>query len=384
MPLDEATRVRLGAGAAATPDELHALASDKSVTVRAALALNAATPGDTNAMLARDGDERVRALLARKLAVLAPTLSAGARTRLQQQTFDTLAALVDDEAVRVRATIAEVVKDLPNVPSDFIIRLARDAAPSVCDPVIRFSPLLTVDDLIALVADAPSAITRLAVARRAAIGTAVTDALAAGGTEDVLLALLMNSSAQIREATLDALVERSVDHPLWHEPLVRRPVLSPASLKTLSRIVADHLVADLAARGDLDAGAAAELRARVAGRMRKSPDPAAPDPPATKPTEDDLLQAARDGDAPKAAVILSLASGMPLPAVRRAATLRSGKALLSLAWKAGFSMKAGYAVQILLARLSPNVAIKPGPDGSFPLSVQEMSWQIDFLSGAES
>ena len=45
-------------------------------------------------------------------------------------------------------------------------------------------------------------------------------------------------------------------------------------------------------------------------------------------------------------------------------------------------MKTGHALEILLARLSPGVALKPGPGNSFPLSVQEMRWQIDFLSGA--
>jgi hypothetical protein len=74
---------------------------------------------------------------------------------------------------------------------------------------------------------------------------------------------------------------------------------------------------------------------------------------------------------------------MPLPTVRRAATLRSAKGVVSLTWKAGFSMKAGYALQILLARLAPGTALKPGPGNSFPLSVEEMCWQLDFLSGKE-
>ena len=105
--------------------------------------------------------------------------------------------------------------------------------------------------------------------------------------------------------------------------------------------------------------------------------------PGAKPTEADLLEAARDGDARKAVGILAAAAEVPLPAVHRAATLRSAKGLVSFAWKAGFSMKAGYAVQVLLARLSPGAALKPGPGNSFPLSVQEMCWQLDFLNGKE-
>lgn len=381
--LGEATRVRLSAQPDTAPDVLHALAEDASVTVRAALALNPATPTETNVTLAGDADERVRALVARKLALLVPALSAQAQSRLRQQTLDTLTALAEDEAVRVRAAIADAVKDLPEAPRAIILRLAHDAEMTVSEPVIRFSPLLTSDDLVSLVAAAPTSATAIAVARRPAIDAAVSDALAAGGTDDTVLALLLNGSAQIREATLDALVERSVDHPDWHGPLVNRPALSDPSVKLLSRIVADHLLEVLAARGDLDPAMAADLRERVRTRLRDRT--AAPEPAAQpgRPTEADLLTAARDGDARKAAVMLATASNVPLPAVRRAATLRSAKGLVSLAWKAGFSMHAGYAMQVLLAGLSPGAALKPGPGNSFPLSVQEMNWQVNFLRGEE-
>jgi hypothetical protein len=46
-------------------------------------------------------------------------------------------------------------------------------------------------------------------------------------------------------------------------------------------------------------------------------------------------------------------------------------------------MRTGYAMQVLLARLAPGTALKAGPGNSFPLSVQEMCWQLDFLSGKQ-
>jgi uncharacterized protein (DUF2336 family) len=351
--------------------------------VRASLAVNPATPPETNAVLAADADDRVRALLARKLGSLLPALSAGGQERLRQQTFDTLTALAADATVRVRAAIAEAVADLPEAPRAIILRLAHDAETLVCEPVIRFSPLLTTDDLVALVAAAPSSGTGVAVARRASIAVAVSDAIAAGGTDDAVLALLMNGSAQIREATLDALVERSIKHPDWHDPLIRRPTLSAQSARTLARIVADHMLEVLAARSDLQPALAADLRKRVAAHMQLVPETATPSAPGGKPTEADLLAAAREGDARKAAEMLAVAAGVPLQAVRRAATLRSAKGLVSLAWKAGFSMQAGYAMQVLLAGLTPGSLLKPGPGNSFPIAAQEMSWQVDFLSGKD-
>jgi hypothetical protein len=383
MQSDEAARVRLGAQPDAKPETLHALTDDASVTVRAALAMNPAADAETNAALARDGDERVRILLARKLSLLAPALSAAAQVRLRRETLATLTALAQDAAERVRAAIAEAVKDLPDAPRDIIMRLAHDEAVSVCEPVIRFSPLMTDADLLGLVAAAPSSGTRLAVARRPAIDAAVSDALAAGGTDDVILALLMNETAQIREATLDALVERAVDHPRWHDPLVRRPGLSERSVAALSGIVADHLLELLATRGDLAAPLAESLRERVVARL--SARPPTPDTiSVTKPKEAELLAVARQADAGRVAVLLAAAADLPLPVVRRAASLRSAKGIVSIAWKAGFSMQTAYALQIVLARLAPGTTLRAGPGNSFPLTVQEMCWQLKFLSGEDA
>jgi uncharacterized protein (DUF2336 family) len=394
-PGDEAARVRLGAGAGTQPEVLTELAKDPSLTVRAAVALNASAPAQVNRSLVHDGDERVRILLARKLAALAPGLSSVDQARLYQETWDTLRALVADEAVRVRAVIAEAVKELADAPRDLVRRLAADTESSVCEPVIRLSPLLTTEDLLALVAMAPSAGTVLAVARRADLPAAVSDAIAASADAVAIRALLANASAQIREATLDTLVARSVDHPDWHEPLVRRPVLPPRAARMLSEIVAACLLAELATRADLPADLAEELRRRVASRLvTPVPEPAAPSDATAEEAmqqaravaarggvaEEVMLEAARHGETRYSAALLALAADLPLSVVDRASSLRSAKGLVSLVWKAGFSMRVAVALQTLLARLAPDTVLNPGPGGSFPLAVEEMRWQLEFLS----
>jgi uncharacterized protein (DUF2336 family) len=155
--LDEAARVRLGAGTESDPDALIGLATDPSVTVRAAVALNGAAPGRVNELLAKDRDERVRILLARKLTALVPGLSQIEQAQLYQETWDTLNMLVADEAMRVRALIADAVKELPNAPHALIRQLAQDTELSVYEPVIRLSPLLSTGDLLALVTKPPAA-----------------------------------------------------------------------------------------------------------------------------------------------------------------------------------------------------------------------------------
>lgn len=390
----EAARVRLGASTATEPDVLRSLAGDPSVTVRVALALNPAAPPQVNETLAGDPDERARILLARKLTALAPSLSAADRAQLHRTTWATLTALVADEAVRVRATIADAVKDMPVAPRELILRLANDAAMSVSEPIVRLSPLLTTDDLLALLANAPASGTALAVAQRSHLDEDVSDAIAASAGSAEIRALLANPSAQIREATLDALIARSVEHTDWHEPLVRRPSLPPPAARILSEIVATHLLEVLATRADLAPALAEDLRRRLVARLQSdAKESAVRLEPTTEQAladahalarrgelaEEAVLDAARRGEARYAAALLAVAAGMSVSVVDRASSLRSAKGLVSLVWKAGFTMRVAVALQTLLAHLAPDAVLTGGSSGNFPLAVEEMRWQLEFL-----
>lgn len=302
--------------------------------------------------------------------------------------------MVEDEAVRVRGAIAEVLKDMPQAPRAMILQLAADAAGCVSEPVIRLSPLLTPADLLALLAQPPNPETAAAIARRPYLHESVSDAIAAAADSAAIAALLGNDSAAIREATLDALVERAVAHEEWHGPLVRRPKLSERSARALSEIVATHLLEVLASRADLPPGIAAELQQRLAERLEPATAPEArPDPQAAEQmlamaralrakgelTEIAILGASKRGDARMCAAMLATALELPLPTIERAATLRSAKGLVSLVWAAGFSMRLGAAVQPLLGKIAPNAVLRATPSGEFPLAPDEMRWQIDLL-----
>ncbi len=384
-PDDETRRVRLASGAA-PPETLALLGDDPSVTVRAAVALNRAAPADIDRRLAADVDERVRALLAGKVASLLPGLGAAERERAREQALATLAALVEDEAERVRAAIAAVVATMADVPHELILRLAHDMAVSVAEPVILLSPLLTVEDLLALIGGPPTAATLLAVARRPGLTEAVSDAIAATADATAIRLLLANPEAAIRELTLDALIAGAAAQETWHAPLVRRPVLSDKATRALSDIVCTELLGELAHRADLAPALAADLARRLAERLAAERGAAAgPEESRNEalaaggPTEQVLLAAVRRGDSPLAAACLATAAGVPLAVVERAVRLRSAKGLVSLLWRAGFSTDAAVPVQALLAGLPPGEVLAAGPAGSFPLGCDEMSWHVDLL-----
>jgi len=389
---NEAARVRLGAAPDTAPDILRSLASDPAVTVRAAVAMNPAAAGDVDMVLARDRDERVRTLLARKLASLVPGLADADRDALRERALATLHQLVSDEAVRVRQAIADVLKDMPQAPRSIILQLARDTATAVFDPVVRLSPLLGSDDLLALLGGAAGVEVAVSVAARPGLSEEVADAVAATSNVRAITALLSNSTAAIRESTLDMLAAAGKDYEDWHRPLVARPRLSARAARALSDYVATQLLDVLAGRADLPVATSRELRQRLEARLNPPPVATRRDPDieqamtealqlqaAGQLDEAALLAAIQRGEPRMATAILAVAANLPASAVDRAATLRSAKGLVSLVWKAGFTMHVAGPLQTLLARLNPAAILRPAPGAGFPLAVDEMRWQIDFL-----
>jgi uncharacterized protein (DUF2336 family) len=387
---DLAARVRLGANPATPSEVLSMLARDPAVTVRAAVALNEAASPGADQHLAIDADERVRMLLARKMLSLVPKMSLADQTRLREQTTAVLSMLVQDEAVRIRVLVADVLAELPGVPRTLIMALARDEAVPVSEPVLRLSPLLSPADLLALLNAPPHPAATSAIACRPNLPETVADAIAASADNAAIRALLANPSAAIRESTLDALIARAHQQPDWQEPLVRRPVLPEHAARALSEIVASHLLQVLVDRTDLQPGLAAELKQRLWARLVREGqvDGASTDEAMMlvvrrleargKLDEATLMETVRAGDARLAAGLLAVAAGVKLQMVDRAATLRSAKALVSLVWKAGFSMRVAGPVQSLLGHIAPShILVAVGDE--FPLGPDEMCWQLDLL-----
>ena len=399
MDAEEATRVRQGASASTSPDILRALATDPSVTVRASLALNPALPPQVTAVLANDTDARVRSIIGRNPANLTPGGTGPARDRVQQDAVANLTALVADASLRLRANIAGAVRDMADGPRDIILRLAHDPAVMVSEPVILFSPMLTAEDLVALVASGPPSATLRAVARRPRIDAAVSDAIVETSDTAAISALVANHTAQIRDATLEGLAAQSEEQAELQEPLLRRPHLPPRAARILSEIVASPLPEALAARTDVDPKLGRELRSAsdatrpslVQAAFGKADGLAADMTPqaafpharalrdAGRLDDQVILDALRRNATGAAAAMLAVKADVPLQVIERARTLRSAKAMVSLAWKAGLSMPTAVVLQAMLAGLSPDLVLRPAESGGFPLPVEELRLQLASL-----
>jgi len=375
------------------PEILYFLAEDSGPEVRRAVAANDATPVQAGLLLAGDPDIDVRSALAVWIGRLAPELDGKEDDRLGQVVNQVLDVLSGDGAARVRRILSEELKSCASAPPTVIERLARDEDETVACPILEHSPLLPDEVLLDIVAGLQGGAPLAAISRRTGLGPAVADAVIATDDRDAITALLSNSSAQIREETLDALTDRAEAVPAWHEPLVDRPCLSTRAVCRLSEFVADALLSDLERRRDIDAETAAGLAESVKRRLGG----AGPlfDEETREPAEDRakglletgrlderaILDALESGDRSLAIEGMALLADLPGTAVARTISMASAKGIVAVAWKAGLTMSAATRLQTGLCRLPPDEILKASSEDGFPLSEDEMLWQLEFLTG---
>lgn len=381
------------------PEILYFLAEDGDAEVRRAVAANAAAPHHTHLMLAKDGEVAVRSDLAIKVSRLLPGLSPAEHDKVRQSAHETLRTLARDQMTAVRQILAETLKDVAHAPADVIKTLAGDAESAVASPVLEFSPVLSDDDLIEIIRNGPAAGGLGAIARRQAVSEQVADAVAATDDSTAVAALLGNRGAQIREETLDRLIEQSSTNILWQSPLAARPKLSSAAASKLALVLADNLLEKFSKRTDLDAATLSAVKGAVHQRLTGGPaaaparkpmtssDPMRDDPPMDMIREmhaggrldaGTLTRALQSNDLLFTVGALVVRAGVDVGIVRRIVTEKNAKAIVALAWKAGLPMSVALLVQQKLARLAPSDLIRPVLGDAFPMGEDEMAWQIEF------
>ena len=382
------TRRKLAKRANVQPEILYFLANDDDPAVRREIAVNPSTPVQADRILAEDTDEEIRGCVAGKIARLAPDLSDADRDRAGEIVTDILETLARDQAVRIRRILAEELKQARDVPVSVIQRLARDGDETVSVPVLETSPLLSDEFLVEIIESDPVQSALQAISGRVGLGADVSDALIETDNVSAIASLLSNDSAQIREETLDRLVDGAADVEEWHAPLISRPSLSAKAATTLSRFVTETLLDDLLQRDDLDPAVTEAIGANVRRRIEE-PDAEEEETDREK-VQRMHLDGTLDEEAVKAAmlrgdrifVVQAIASLSRLDAtvVQKAFSLASAKGVAAVTWKAGLSAELAHQIQLRLAKVPPDEAIAPSGDG-YALSDDDLDWQIEFFGG---
>ena len=264
---DTATRAMLARNATTPHEVLAFLSKDEEPRVRASVVANIRAPFSVLQSLTEDEDAAVREALARRVADIMPSLTLSSHDRLAQVVVPVLLRLTEDVVAQIRFIIADAAKHLSTVPHDAVLRLAMDTEIRVAEPVIRLSPVLTEEDLLALVEAPPTTATLQAVARRNGIGEAVTDALIAQGDRVAIGLMLGNASAKIRAASMEDVLNRARFNPEWFPSLMARPALTPDTAIRLAGVVAETLLRPLMQRQDVDPALLFRIRQCVADRL---------------------------------------------------------------------------------------------------------------------
>ncbi|NVK20415.1 MAG: DUF2336 domain-containing protein [Methylocystaceae bacterium] len=371
------------------PEILYFLAEDDASEVRRIIATNPATPQQADMLLAHDDEESVRMDLVEKVARNSRDANAVLNSKIQDLAYEALKILSRDQATRVRQILSETLKDVVDAPGDIIKHLATDMELVVAGPVLQFSPVLSDDDLLEIITSSHPSGALNAISKRKSVSEVISDAVIASDEESAITDLLSNQSAQIREDTLDMLVERAETTKVWHEPLVARPKLSNNAAKRMAHFLADTLLASLRKRQDLSDEVMETIEEQVKKRI-DSDEPAREeesDPiddmralkEAGELDEDKLLSLIDDNEWLCATSALAVMADMRRVTVKKILASHSGKGIMALAWKAGLSAHTGESIQFKLAKMPINNLLKATEDGDFPLNEDELSWHLELF-----
>lgn len=402
----EDVRMELAARRDLAPELLYFLAEDPSPKVRQNVAANTAAPRQADLLLVQDTDTKVRESLAGKVARLAPGLSADEQDKLRKMTYEALSFLAKDQAVNVREVLAEALKEVADAPPDVIRRLAWDVEAAVATPVLRFSPVLTDQDLLDIISARPSEGAISAISERENVSEDLSHAIIESDDVDAIALLLGNHSAMIREQTLDRIIDRAVDIDLWHEPLAMRPRLPSGAAVKIARFVAEDILTQMVERSDLSPDIVASVRDVVHKRLGdgraikpedEETDSKSPDSSRGVSVDDDsifdqatqmwakgeldetaLMTAIENGEKRLACAMIAVMIDFPLRSVIKVCEMKSPKSSLALAWKAGLSAKNAEIVQRKLASIRDPEIIRAS-DGKYAMSDDDLTWQLDFM-----
>lgn len=396
---DPAVRMALAQRADVRPEILYFLAEDTDAGVRKSVAENGNAPRQTFEILAGDKDDDVRGGLAHKIATLAPDLSSAERDKLRHMTQEAMETLARDQVTRVRAILSEALQHVVDAPREVIRILAEDAAIEVSGPVLEHSPVLTDEDLLEIIEQGPAKGGVNAISRRRNVSEEVADAIVGTDDVDAIAELLGNDSAQIREETLDDLIERADSIELWQAPLVGRPTLPKGAAQRLAKFVAENLLDVLQQRADLDATQLAAVKREVENRLgdQDVPDDASIrtavgdflklDPPLEQVraqqqngtlTDQVIGRALQAGDQSFVFAALIVRAEVETDIARRIFTEKSAKGILALCWRASLPVKMAVQIEQRMGRLAPSDIIRVEGD-DYPLSGDQLAWQIEFF-----
>ena len=170
---------------------------------------------------------------------------------------DILRSMASDAEIMVRQAVASCLRCSADLPHDVAIKLARDDY-RVAQPVLESSPVLTDQDLIAVLADG-GAQKQVSIARRENVSEQVASAIIDTGNAAAVATLVENEGAELSEDLYDRTLRRYSRFETVKSAMVHRSILPVTIAERLVALVSDKLKVELVTRHALSSDAAADL-----------------------------------------------------------------------------------------------------------------------------
>ncbi|MCF8474908.1 MAG: DUF2336 domain-containing protein [Emcibacter sp.] len=376
------------------PEILYYLASDKSVKIRRKIATNTNTPIQADSILAEDKDTEVRQELARKISRMLPDLADNEITMIRERAIKILETLANDQLPGVRRILSEELKTFDCVPKHIIMRLAEDSDLNVCAPILEYSPLLSTEDLKEIIAITTVDGALKAIAKRAYVDEEVSDAISSSLDIPAVATLLANKNAQIRESTLDAIINQATEIEELHHPLATRPNLSIRAIKRIASFVASALVNHMITSYNLDQDMAKEILERVQLRIKKNKEEDEDSDTLAKHAQDFYNQGLLDDTFIENTInnrqrellfhCLSQMSKMPIESVRKIFTSKKARRVVALAWRCELSMRTALKMQQEIGCILTSQVLHAKGGCDYPLSKAEMEYDLALYDGGNN
>ncbi|MCH9011782.1 MAG: DUF2336 domain-containing protein [Proteobacteria bacterium] len=210
---------------------------------------------DDVARLMADPSSEVRAETTAKIASQFTTEALSpAERKIAEDIFRKLAK---DVELRVREALASHLKNSPELPHDVAMALAKDVD-SVSLPMIKFSEVLTDEDLIEIVRGQGAA-KQVAVAQRPSVSPRVADALVDTGNEKAVARLVANDGAKLTEKLLGRVMDEYQESDSVSDSLARRPNMPAAVSAQLVEKLSERLQDFLLSTHDVSPDVASNL-----------------------------------------------------------------------------------------------------------------------------
>ncbi|MBG04807.1 MAG: hypothetical protein CMM59_12130, partial [Rhodospirillaceae bacterium] len=307
---------------------------------------------------------------------------------------DCLEILAKDQLAAIQGVMSEAIRSLDDVPQNVVSMLAHDIDELVASPVLEFSPLLSDEELMDVIANGAQGTGLSAIARRSDLAAEVSEKVAASDNSEAINALLRNDSASINEETFSHITDLAEKDESLHQSLANRSGVPDQCMTRIVEFVGQSLLKQLGERNDLDQSLLSRISERVNWNLTDNDAVGAKinfgDPEAIARVREDF----QDGTIPRFIIMrelsdqqyayvanaLILSSGVKQKNGVRAFLRGDAKKIAAMAWQSGLD---AFSAQVLLEKL-PTVfeaeVISPDSTGGYAIGKSELELTIEEMA----